>query len=186
MILNRICKFMRAKVLIFFIAALFLSACGYELPKTQNGADNSANSQNRANQNANNPSNSTKNANASNSANPGSNGGNGDAKLILSGTSESRSLACEGREVEIEEEATAGKYTLTGECKKITVDGVSNEVTVEKVGEIVLKGTSNKVVYVEGIGGKKPKITNTGVSTSAESKKSVEEKQAKEAANQTK
>jgi hypothetical protein len=58
----------------------------------------------------------------------------------------------------------------------VTVDGVSNEVKVEKVGEIVVKGTSNKVAYGEGLGGKKPKISKSGTSTSVDSLKALEEK----------
>lgn len=178
-------------IILFTGAALLSAACGYELPKTQNGASSGANSQPAANQNAANQTNGAKNASPANSANGTTAGatdqtGDSGGKLVLSGTSESRSIPCSGREVEVEEAATASKYTLTGECKKVTVDGVSNEVEVEKVGEIVVKGTSNKVVYGEGIGGKAPKITKSGVSTSADSKKALEEKRAKEAANQTK
>ena len=75
---------------------------------------------------------------------------------------------------------TASRYTLTGECKKLVVDGVSNVINVEKVGEIVVSGTSNKVFYTEGLNGKKPKITKNGTSTSVESKKSLEEKEKSE------
>lgn len=95
-------------------------------------------------------------------------------KLILSGTSESTSYPCNGREVEIEEAATANTLTLTGECRKLTVNGVSNKVFVEKVGEIVVTGVSNKVLYGGGIGGKKPKISKTGASTSVEQKDAAE------------
>lgn len=100
-----------------------------------------------------------------------------DDPLILGETSDFKTIPCNGREIEVSEDATASTYKLTGECKKITVDGVSNKVTVEKVGEIVVKGTSNALIYNEGIDGKKPKITKTGVSTSVNSMQDVKKKQ---------
>jgi Protein of unknown function (DUF3060) len=149
---------MKAKLLLFVLIGLFLTACG---------SDETA-----KNQNAN------ANSNKSNTPPPI----DSNVPLILTGTSDSSKIPCGGRVVEIEETATANDYTLTGECKKITVDGVSNTVTAEKVGEIVVKGSSNKVVYVEGLDGKKPKISNTGTSTTVDSQKSLEEKKAKEEA----
>ena len=172
---------MKLKVLILIINALLLSGCGYELPKT---ADNSTNYQ--TNGNAKNQSNEAKDlVNAEkvdkNGATITKEGNEGDgAKLVLSGTGESATYPCNGREIEVEESATASRYTLTGECKKLVVDGVSNVINVEKVGEIVVSGTSNKVVYSEGLNGKKPKIKKSGTSTSVESKKSLEEKEKSE------
>lgn len=100
-----------------------------------------------------------------------------DDPLVFSETSDFKMIPCNGREIEITEDATTSTYKLTGECKKITVDGVSNKVTVEKVGEIIVNGTSNAVIYGEGIDGKKPKITKTGVSTSVDSMQAVKKKQ---------
>jgi len=103
--------------------------------------------------------------------------------LILSEVSDNKTVPCNNREIEISEDSTASNYKLTGECKKVTVAGVSNKVTVEKVGEIVVSGSSNKVVYGEGLDGKKPKITKTGVGTAVDSQKDLKEKNDKEAAN---
>lgn len=97
--------------------------------------------------------------------------------LILSETSDTKTIPCNNREIEVSEDATASNYKLTGECKKVTVAGVSNKVSVEKVGEIVVSGSSNKVIYGEGLEGKKPKITKTGVSTEVTQIKTSEEKQ---------
>ena len=158
---------MKSKWLIFLIGALISSACASQQPETK-PAGNSANSQTQNAQNSNNQ------ANQNNQETVNNDGG----KLILTGTSQSATYPCNGREVEIDTDTTAGKYTFTGECKKLVVDGVSNVVRVEKVGEIVVAGVSNKVIYGEGIGGKKPKITKSGSSTSVESKAEVEKKQA--------
>jgi hypothetical protein len=162
-------KALRSKAFIFFAGCLFLLAgCGYELPKATNGGVSAPQTnQNAAGQSA--------NRNAVPTVREETDAG-GEGKLILSGTSETRNFPCQNREVEVLEEATANSYNLTGECKKVTVDGVSNEVKVEKVGEIVVKGTSNKVAYGEGLGGKKPKISKSGTSTSVDSLKALEEK----------
>lgn len=169
---------MKSRVLFFLIAGLFLAACGYELPKMANSADNSTNSASPANLNAKNQSNQMNAGQANNTGSTTSqtNGGNSGEKLILNGSSESATHACNGREVEVRETATANTYMLTGECKKITVDGVSNTINVEKVGEISVTGVSNKITYGEGIGGKKPKITKSGTSTFVESKAEAEKK----------
>lgn len=159
---------MKSKLLIFLVGGLICSACNYNSLETKPAA-NSANS---TSQNSKNQSNQVVATNSNQE-----NGNSDDGKLILTGTSQSASYPCNGREVEIDEDTTTGKYTLTGECKKLTVDGVASTVTVEKVGEIVVKGVSNKVIYGEGIGGKKPKITNTGSSTRVESKAEAEKRQ---------
>jgi hypothetical protein len=174
-------KYMKLKLIFFVVAGLFLFACGYKLPESSSDANRSSNS---ANQNAKSSQNDNMNAGVSTSA--GSNGAavskdsDTQTPLILTDSNESSTYPCNGREIQIDESTTAKNYFLTGECKKLTVDGVSNTVNVEKVGEIVVKGTSNKVVYGDGLSGKKPKITKSGVSTAVDSKKSFEEKKEKQ------
>lgn len=149
---------MKQKVFLFLAGVLLLANCSAEQPKNANI---------QANQNV---------AGQAN-INPNLVGD----KLVFSGTGESVITQCDGREVEVTPDATSSSYTLRGECKKITVDGVSIDVTAEKVGEIVVKGTSVNLTYGEGLGGKKPKISKTGVSNVVQSKKDYDEKQAKEA-----
>jgi Protein of unknown function (DUF3060) len=160
---------MKSKLLIFFIGGLICSACNYKPLDTKPEA-NAANSQTQTNQNSKNQSNQQENGN-------NDDGG----KLVLTGTSKSASYPCNGREVEIDADTTAGKYTFTGECKKLVVDGVASTVWVEKVGEIVVKGVSNKVIYGEGIGGKKPKITKTEATTATVQSKAEAEKKESQA-----
>lgn len=173
---------MKSKRTIFLLGGLLLSGCGYELPKTGNAADNATSAAAPVNQNANNQTNSAANiaqTNKNAAANNGAAGSDtGDAKLILSGSGESATFPCNGREVEIDETVTASNYILTGECKKLTVDGVTVTVNVGAVGEIVARGVSNKVVYGSGIGGKKPKITKSGPSVTVESKAEAEKRAA--------
>ncbi len=168
---------MKSKFLIIFLSGLFLFGCDYEFREKPQVNENANTAQ--GNQTANNQTytggNSDKTAGNSNSAELDPN-----TPLILAGTSEIRTIPCGGREVEVVEDSTANSYTLTGECKKLTVDGVSNKINVEKVGEISVKGTSNEVTYSEGIDGNKPKITKTGVSTEVFSLKELEKKKAAE------
>ncbi len=168
---------MKLQILIFLIAGLFLSGCDYKLPEKPVTEENGSVSNSQTNQNSNNQTNSMNAANTNKTAaNSKTEIINSNEPLILSGTSESGNFPCGGREVEVVSDATANSYTLTGECKKLTVDGVSNTVNVEKVGEISVAGISNKVIYGEGLNGKNPKIKKSGPSTSVDSKKSIEEK----------
>ena len=163
-------KTLKLKAFIILTLGFVLSGCNYKLrePVRTSGNSNTAES-------ANNKGDYTK---------PGNTVSDQvktvDGKLVLSSTGASATYPCNGGEVEIGEEATANTLTITGECKKLVVNGVSNSVFVEKVGEIVVTGTSNKVIYGEGIGGKQPKISKSGVSTSVESKKAAEEKKRSE------
>lgn len=173
-------EFMKSKLLILLIAGLIFSGCDYKFSETPKDEENSTVSNIKVSNQSNNNSIAIEtNKTASNSASKTEAESTDTSNLILAGTSENATFPCSGREVEIGNDATANTYNFTGECKKITVDGVSNTVNVEKVGEISVKGISNKVIYGEGIGGKKPKITKDGPSTSVDSKKSIEEKKAK-------
>jgi hypothetical protein len=74
-----------------------------------------------------------------------------------------------------------GKYTFTGACKKITVNGASNKLKIESVDalsvtgaqnhlevgaaeKITVSGAMNTLTYKSGLGGKgAPKVDSTGV-----------------------
>ena len=170
---------MKSKLLLFLIAALYFSGCNTELKNSSATTDNS---ETRINRNA---------ADTANQINTGANtpiannsaaetGSSDGAPLILSGTGEVKIIPCNGREIEIEEAATANTYTFTGECKKLKVDGVSNKIRVDRVGEISVIGISNSVVYGEGLKNQKPKIQKSGKDTSVETVKENEAKKAAE------
>ncbi|MCW5959460.1 MAG: DUF3060 domain-containing protein [Pyrinomonadaceae bacterium] len=156
----------------FIIAiTVFTFGCNYEFKETPQA--NNVNSAEVANQRGTDPvSANSSDANNANKSKTEEQGG----ELVLNATAEDRTIECSGREVVIEDDATANTYKFTGECKKLTVKGVSNKVSVEKVGEINASGISNKVVYGEGIGGKAPKIIKTGKSTTVDSQKEAERK----------
>lgn len=162
---------MNFKLVFFFILALFLAGCDYQFREKVQTEDN----KNQTNQNSNNQTSSTNST--SNAGNSATKETSSNEPLILTGTGENTTFPCNGREVEVVADSTANNYKFTGECKKLTVDGVSNKIIVEKVGEISVKGTSNKVTYTDGLDGKKPKITKSGVSTEVISQKETEAKQ---------
>lgn len=152
-------KTLKLKVFIILTLGFILAGCNYKLREPVRSSENTTRESNETG-------NSTVYANTNTVTDEGDTGG----KLILSDTGRTATIPCREREVEIEEAATANTITLTGECKKLIVDGVSNKIFVDKVGEIVIGGTSNKVIYGEGIGGKKPKISKSGTSTKVEQK----------------
>jgi len=175
---NNICNLMKSKILTFFIGSIFLLGCGGDEPANTNVNLNA----NIANANTN------ANANAADAL---------PEKLFVSGVGVTLIEDCKGREIEFDEDSTGNDYTFRGECKNLTVNGVANKVSVEKVGEITVAGVSNKVVYVSGLDGKKPKINKSGKDTSVdtkeiaeknkkqkEQKEAEEEAKAKKAANQ--
>lgn len=145
---------MKINLNILLLIIIFLAACAGEVPENSN-ADENANS---ANANA-----------VENKEEPVMEGD----LLFLEETGETAAYECKKREVEIS--GTANNFNLTGECKKLTVSGVSNKVKVEKVGEIIVKGNSNKVTYGEGLDGKEPKITKDGISPTVEKIKDPED-----------
>jgi Protein of unknown function (DUF3060) len=84
-----------------------------------------------------------------------------------------------GKDPEVSISSASGTFTFTGACKKISVDGAANQLTVQSVekislvgsmnvvtidaaGKISLVGSSNQVTWKKGLGGAKPKISNVG------------------------
>jgi len=71
-----------------------------------------------------------------------------------------RTIDCRGRNVIVN--GGENKLTLRGECNTLTVPGADNKITVEAVGTIKTEGNNNEVTWTKGLGGKNPKISNTG------------------------
>lgn len=167
---------MKLKLSVLLLVILFLAGCNYEFSETPQVEENSnaTNTETTKIQNTNSVGNEEKPADDGKGSSPKEDTANpidGDT-LILESTGETAAYKCNGKEVEVG--GTANIINLTGECKKVTVAGVSNKVTVEKVGEINVSGISNKVTYGEGLNGKKPKISKSGTSTSVDKKESPE------------
>lgn len=79
--------------------------------------------------------------------------------------------------------ASAGTFTLTGECKEVNVNGsklvitaadvgeiningASNKITLGVVAQIAVNGAKNKVTWKKAKTGKKPTVSTTGVGNS--------------------
>lgn len=174
---------MQIKAFIIFTLMIVLSGCNYQFRETPKSSANAKTAESNSKNSETNNKTDYPSANQMNGGNPSSEkdqpveGGN----LTLSDVGKTATFPCQGREIEIIEEATANSYTFTGECPKLVVNGVSNKIFVEKVGEVIVSGISNKITYGEGIGGKKPKITKSGTHTDVYQKGSAEEKKAIEA-----
>jgi hypothetical protein len=163
---------MKLKLSVLLLVFIFLAGCNYEFSETPQVEENSnaANVETAKAENNDSVEDEGKPTDESkeSSEKDSTTNSTGGEILILEGTGETVAYACNGKEVEVG--GTANIINLTGECKKLTVAGVSNKVTVEKVGEIDVSGISNKVTYGEGLDGKKPKISKSGTSTSVDKK----------------
>jgi hypothetical protein len=54
------------------------------------------------------------------------------------------------------------KVQIHGDCSSLKVIGKDNTVAVERVGEIQMVGSSNRVTYVHALNGETPSIANIG------------------------
>lgn len=86
----------------------------------------------------------------------------GDGTLEISGSGSKETHRC-GPNTEVDISGASNVVTLTGECKRVSVSGSSNEVKVEAVGSIDVTGTSNNVTWKRGLGKAKPKVSRTGI-----------------------
>ncbi len=84
------------------------------------------------------------------------------AQLEISSTGNTETHRCSPK-TEVDISGSENEITLTGECKSVSVSGASNKVKVEAVGTITVVGSGNEVLWKKGVGGKKPKVSRTGV-----------------------
>jgi hypothetical protein len=70
-------------------------------------------------------------------------------------------IECDGSGVIIT--GSSNKLTLIGECPAVEVTGTKNEIWIETAGTIEVTGTSNVVIWSEGLAGQRPKISDNGV-----------------------
>lgn len=161
---------MKINTVILLAIAFILAGCNYELREIPKANENTETAQSNIETNA-----ETDKKIGGMSQNSTEDDGIEGGELLISDTGTNAAYPCKNREVELDKDTTSNRITLTGICKKLVVDGVANEVSVEKVGQIVVRGISNKVIYESGIGGGKPKISVSGTSTSAKQKEAETE-----------
>ncbi|MCC6333742.1 MAG: DUF3060 domain-containing protein [Myxococcales bacterium] len=84
----------------------------------------------------------------------------------VTGQGRSGTHAC-GANEEVRISGQGHQLTLTGPCKKVQVSGQSNNVTTDTAEVIQVSGMSNQVSWKAGPGGKKPKVSLSGMGNSA-------------------
>ncbi|AKJ08350.1 DUF3060 domain-containing protein [Archangium gephyra] len=83
------------------------------------------------------------------------------ATLEISGSDSQETHRCSPK-TEVNISGSDNDITLTGECKKVSVNGSTNKVKVEAVESIEVTGSENQVTWKRAVGAKKPKVTRTG------------------------
>ncbi|GMU61905.1 MAG: hypothetical protein AMXMBFR34_36680 [Myxococcaceae bacterium] len=89
-----------------------------------------------------------------------------DGVWTVTGQGRSGTHAC-GANEEVRISGQGHHLTLTGPCKKVQVSGQSNNVTTDTAEVIQVSGMSNQVSWKAGAGGKKPKVSLSGMGNSA-------------------
>jgi DUF3060 family protein len=84
------------------------------------------------------------------------------AQLEISSSGNTETHRCSPK-TEVSISGSENEITLTGECKSVSVSGADNKVKVEAVGTITVVGSGNEVLWKKAVGGKKPKVSRTGV-----------------------
>ena len=83
-------------------------------------------------------------------------------KLEVSGMGGNATHHCTPK-TEVEVTGSDNQVSLTGDCKSINVSGATNKVKAEGVATITVSGSDNEVTWKRAVGGKKPKVSRTGV-----------------------
>ncbi|WP_006244309.1 DUF3060 domain-containing protein [Mycolicibacterium tusciae] len=78
-------------------------------------------------------------------------------EVIINGTNETRSIACNGNDVVVN--GSAEHVNITGHCLSLTVSGSGNHVSADVVDAITTNGMNNVVTFRAG----SPRITAGGV-----------------------
>lgn len=69
--------------------------------------------------------------------------------IVIEGLGQTLTRGCESRPVQVR--GTGHNILLTGQCPRVEVEGTANEVAIEAVDAIVVKGTGNEVTYQRSI-----------------------------------
>ena len=80
----------------------------------------------------------------------GSSAGAEEARLLLAGDHQQRTVTC-APDTEVVIEGAANDYRVRGACKLISVKGTSNQVRVESLGRLTVEGTGNIILWTNGL-----------------------------------
>lgn len=89
-----------------------------------------------------------------------------DGKWQVDGQGRSETHACAANE-DVMINGQGHAITLTGPCRSVTVSGQGNAVKVDVAERIQVSGMSNSASWKAGAGGKKPKISLSGMGNTA-------------------
>lgn len=87
---------------------------------------------------------------------------------IVAGDQTKQTLACKNDSVSVA--GNGNTITLTGNCTQVIVAGNKNKISVAAVGEIVLSGNNNTVIWLKALKGVKPRLVLTGKSNTVAKK----------------
>lgn len=79
---------------------------------------------------------------------------------VVAGDQTKQTLACKNDSISVA--GNNNTITLTGNCTQLIVAGNKNKVSVAVVGEIVLSGNNNTVIWLRALKGVKPRLMLTG------------------------
>ncbi len=84
-----------------------------------------------------------------------------DEKISISGVREETTTECDGKTVTVS--GTSNIVTLIGNCPRVIVSGVSNQISIEKTDRITVSGSGNNITYKSAIKAKYARISKSGV-----------------------
>jgi hypothetical protein len=82
------------------------------------------------------------------------------SEIVRSAGGAVETINCQGQSVSIK--GASSSFTLVGECPLVSVTGANNKVQIEHAGTITVTGTSNEIVWSQGINGERPRVSDTG------------------------
>jgi len=88
-------------------------------------------------------------------------GGAPEAPAVISRAGTTGTFDCRDHTVTIS--AAATRLHLVGRCPRVEITGAGNEVTIDLAGTISVTGTRDKVTWHDGLDGRQPSVTTTGL-----------------------
>jgi hypothetical protein len=83
-----------------------------------------------------------------------------DGTISLVGSSQRRSIDCEGHAIQIT--GNDGNITLQGICSEMVLVGNGNRIQLDTVGKISVTGNDNQIAWTSGMGDVAPQVARSG------------------------
>ena len=85
-----------------------------------------------------------------------------DKRLKVQGVGKKATFACK-KDQDVEVQGSGHQLVLTGECRRVTVQGTEHKLTIEHAATILAQGVGHAIGYKRGPSGKEPKIKTQGL-----------------------